>query len=80
MHHLFGAFLPHRDAKRCIDTYCLVLTSCLLAYGCSTAKDLGKKLGDLAVIRAELMKKYGEADVNLRINTFQCKSNVCLIT
>src|ERR1041384_2541784 len=58
---------------------CLVLTSCLLAYGCSTAKELGKTLGDLATIRAELMKKYGEADVNLRINTFQNRTNISVI-
>src|ERR1044071_8286060 len=58
---------------------CLVLASCLLAYGCSTAKELGKTLGDLATIRAELMKKYGEADVNVRINTFQNRTNISVI-
>src|ERR1700741_4099416 len=49
----------------------VVLTSCLLAYGCGTAKDLGKTLGDLAVVRAELIKEFREQDINLRINTFQ---------
>ena len=48
----------------------LILTSCLLAYGCSTAKDLRKTLDDLAVVRAELIKKFGEEDVNLHVNTF----------
>ena len=55
---------------------CIVLMSCLLVYGCSTAKDLGKTLGDLATVRAELMKKYGEQDVNLRVNTFQNRTTI----
>jgi hypothetical protein len=52
------------------------LTVCLLAYGCSTAKDLGKTLGDLARVRAELIKKFGEQDVNIRVNTFQNRKNI----
>ncbi|HEV8426525.1 MAG TPA: hypothetical protein VGQ41_01340 [Pyrinomonadaceae bacterium] len=55
---------------------CLVLASCLLAYGCSTAKDLGKTLGDLAMVRAELIKKFGEQDVNLHANTFQNRTSI----
>jgi hypothetical protein len=58
---------------------CLVLTSCLLAYGCSTAKDIGKKLGDVAVVRAELIKKFGEQDVNVQVNTFQNRTNISVI-
>lgn len=58
---------------------CLVLTSCLLAYGCSTAKDIGKKLGDVAVVRAELIKKFGEQDVNVQVNTFQNHTNISVI-
>ena len=58
---------------------CLVLTSCLLAYGCSTAKELGKTLGDLTVVRAELIKRFGENDVNLQINNFQNRSNISVI-
>ena len=54
----------------------LVLTSCLLAYGCSTAKELGKTLGDLAKVRAELIKKFGEQDVNVRANTFQNRTGI----
>ena len=57
----------------------LVLTSCLLAYGCSKAKDLGKTLGDLTTIRAELIKKFGEADVNLRVNTFQNRTSISVV-
>ena len=48
---------------------CIVLTSCLLVSGCSTAKDLGKTLGDLVEVRAELIKKFGEQDVNVRANS-----------
>ena len=55
---------------------CLVLTSCLLVYGCSTAKDLGKTLADLAKVRAELIKKFGEEDVNLRVNTFENRTSI----
>jgi hypothetical protein len=58
---------------------CIVLTSCLLAYGCSTAKDLGKTLRDLAMVRVELMKKFGEKDVNLRANTFQNRTIISVI-
>lgn len=92
MRHLFGAFLPHCNAKRepldsgaltMLTVYkyllYLALMSCLLAYGCSTAKDLGKTLGDLAMIRAELIKKFSEADVNLRVNTFQNRTSISVI-
>src|SRR5215210_676123 len=57
----------------------LVLTSCLLAYGCSTAKELGKTMGDLAKVRAELIKKFGDQDVNLRVNTFQNQTTISVI-
>jgi len=57
----------------------VVLTSCLLAYGCSKARDLGKTLDDLATIRAELIKKFGEADVNLRVNNFPEGSSISVI-
>src|SRR6185295_9417467 len=56
-------------SHRCV--LCIGLTVCLLAYGCSTTKDLGKTLGELAQVRAELIKKFGEQDVNIRVNTFQ---------
>jgi len=54
----------------------LLLASCLLASGCSAAKDLGKTLSDLQVVRAELMKKFGEEDVGVRINTFQHRTSI----
>lgn len=55
---------------------CIVLTSCLLAYGCGAAKDLGKTLGDLAMVRAELIKKFGEEGVNLHVNNFQNRLSI----
>jgi Cft2 family RNA processing exonuclease len=57
----------------------LVLTSCLLAYGCSSAKELGKTLGDLANVRSELIKKFGENDVNVRANTFENRTSISVI-
>ena len=53
-----------------------LLTSCLLANGCRTAKDLGNTLGTLAKVRAELIKKFGEKDVNLRLNTLQNRTSI----
>jgi hypothetical protein len=42
---------------------------CLFAVGCDTAKDAGKTLGNLAVVRAEIIKKCGENGVDIRANT-----------
>lgn len=50
--------------------------SCLLAFGCSTAKDVGQTLNDLTNVRAELIKKFGEKDVNLNLNTFQSGTRI----
>lgn len=58
---------------------CILLTSCLLAYGCSTAKDVRKTLGDLTTVRAELIKKFGEEDVNLRVNTYQNRTMISVV-
>ena len=57
----------------------LVLTSSLLVCGCSTAKDLGKTLGELATVRAELITKFGEQDVNLRVNTLQNRTSISVV-
>ena len=54
----------------------LVLTSCLLFYGCSTAKNLGKTLGDLTKVRTELINKFGERDVSLRVNTYRNQTSI----
>jgi len=56
-----------------------VLTSCLLAYGCGTAKDVHKTLGDLATVRAELIKKFAGEDVNLRVNNFQNRTMISVV-
>ncbi len=57
----------------------LVLMSCLLASGCSAGKELGKTLADLANVRSELMKKFGENDVNVRVNTFENRTSISVI-
>src|ERR1051325_1663643 len=57
----------------------LVLTSCLLAYGCNSAKEIGKTLGELTNIRSKLIKKFGENDVNLRVNTFENRTSISVI-
>ena len=57
----------------------LVLTSSLLLSGCSTAKDLSRTLDELAMVRAELIKKFGEPDVDLRVNTFQNRRSISVV-
>lgn len=56
-----------------------MLASCLLAYGCGAAKDLGKKLGDLEMVRVEIMKKFGEQGVNIRVNAFQNRTSMSVM-
>lgn len=53
-----------------------MLTSCLLAYGCSTAKEIGKKLGEVVVVRGEIIKKFGEEGVDVRVNEFENRTNI----
>jgi len=57
----------------------VLLTSSLLVCGCSAAKDLGKTLGELTMVRDELIKKFGEQDVNVRVNTFQNRSSISVM-
>ena len=57
----------------------LVLTSCLLVCGCSTAKDLGKTLGELTKVRTELINKFAEQDVNLHVNTLQNRKSISVM-
>ena len=57
----------------------LVLASSLLVCGCRTAKDLGKSLGELAEVRAELLKKFGEQDVNLRVSTLENRKSISVV-
>lgn len=58
---------------------CAVLMIGLLACSCSTAKDVGKTWGELAKVRAELIKKFGEEGLDLRINTFENRSNISVL-
>ncbi|HEY0723968.1 MAG TPA: hypothetical protein VGD41_08320 [Pyrinomonadaceae bacterium] len=58
------------------NSLCLVLTICLLASGCTTARDLGKTLGDLTQVRGEIIKKFGEQDVNVNVNTFENQTRI----
>ncbi|HEU4767599.1 MAG TPA: hypothetical protein VFS77_09495 [Pyrinomonadaceae bacterium] len=58
---------------------CLALMSGLLACGCSTAKDVGKTWGDLARVRAELIKKFGEEELDLRLNTIRNQSTISVV-
>ena len=57
----------------------LVLTSCLLAYGCNKPKDVRKTLDDLALVRSEIIKKFGDRDVNVRVNTFENQTRIFVI-
>lgn len=57
----------------------LVLASSLFVCGCSAAKDLGKTLGELTMVRDELIKKFGEQDVNVRVNTFQNRRSISVM-
>ncbi|HEY6803321.1 MAG TPA: hypothetical protein VI306_07065 [Pyrinomonadaceae bacterium] len=42
---------------------------CLLIGSCTGAKQFGKTLGDLAVVRSELIKRFGEDNVDVRLNS-----------
>ena len=57
----------------------LVLTSSLLVCGCSTAKDLRKTLSEIGMVRAELIKKFGEQNIDLRVNTFQNRTRMSVM-
>lgn len=58
---------------------CALLTCCLLASGCSAAKEVGKTLGDLATVRAELIKKFGEDGANLRVNESPNRTSISVL-
>jgi hypothetical protein len=42
---------------------------CLALGGCSQTKELGKILGALAAVRSEIIKSFGEQDVNVNVNS-----------
>jgi len=43
----------------------------VVAVSCTTAKDLSRTLTDLGQVRAQIIKRFGEDEVDLRVNTFQ---------
>jgi len=44
------------------------LVICLLLAGCKGARELGKTIGALVEVRAQIMKKYNESGVDVRVN------------
>lgn len=47
----------------------LLVMVCLIASGCDQAKQVGKTLGSLAQVRGEIIKKFGEDGVDVRLNS-----------
>jgi len=70
-------FTPMLTMRR--SSLLILLTGCLLVYGCTTATELRKTLGDLTLVRTELIKKYGERDIDVRVNTFQNRTTFSVI-
>jgi hypothetical protein len=46
----------------------VLVVICLLLAGCKGAKEIGKTLGALVEVRGEIMKKYNESGVDVRVN------------
>jgi len=63
------------DRIRHYATLFLIL-GLVVAVSCTTARDLSKTLTDLGRVRAEIMKRFGEDDVNVKVNTFQGRTNI----
>jgi len=63
------------DFIRHCATLFLIVTL-VVAVGCTTAKDLSKALTDIGHVRAEIIKRFGENDVNLNVNTFQGQTSI----
>jgi hypothetical protein len=51
---------------------------CLLADGCRQVKDMGKTLGSLGEVRSEIINKFGEDNVDLRINSVTGHSTISI--
>jgi hypothetical protein len=47
----------------------ILVVICLWLAGCSQTKELGKTLGALAEVRAEIIKRFNEQDVNVNLNS-----------
>ena len=48
----------------------------MVAVSCTTAKDLSRTLTDLGQVRAQIIKRFGEEDVNVHVNTFQGETTI----
>jgi len=48
----------------------------VVAVSCTTAKDLSRTLTDLGQVRAQIIKRFGEEEVNVHANTFQGKTAI----
>lgn len=57
----------------------IILASCLLASGCNAAKQLQKSLGELEIVRTELISKFGEQNVDIRLNNFQNLTSIAVV-
>ena len=54
----------------------LLIIGLVVAVSCTTAKDLSKTLTDLGQVRAQIIKRFGEDEVNLNVNTFQGTTSI----
>ena len=54
----------------------LVVLVCLLLGGCSSMKDMGRTLGNLSAVQTELIKKFGDKNVQIRVNTFRGQTDL----
>jgi len=54
----------------------LLVVICVFAIGCGAVKDLNKTLGELTEVRNEIIKKFGDENVDVRANTFQNRTNI----
>lgn len=50
----------------------------LLANGCGKAKEMGKSLASLTVVREEIIKRFGEEDVNVNLKSFGNQSSLSI--
>lgn len=56
--------------------FLLTVFVCLFSVGCGQMKEAGKTLGALAEVRGEIIKKFGENDVNVNIITFGSSTSI----
>ena len=54
----------------------VVVLVCLLLNGCSSMKDMGRTLGNLGAVQSELVKKFGDKNVQIRANSFRGRTDL----